>query len=467
MKPTSTASLSLWNGFDEFTPLNDRVDAPPLSLPAISEPMRVIIVRHGQSTWNAEGRIQGSTDLSVLTEKGVKQAGKTRDMLSAVPFSAVFQSPLARARQTADVVLQGRHQGESARQSPPATAPPSPPPPRVTLPCLREVDLYQFQGLLKAEGKALYGEAYMRWQRAPHTFEMDGRAPVRELWYRGSLAWQSLLQPQPATASEAGSSSSGSSSSSSNGGGGAAGGAPARQLLVVAHNAINQGLVATALGLPPQYFRRLPQNNAALSVLDFTPATATGSAPHVTLSCLNQSPDNPFKNPDKVVGHVVLLSPPAGGGEQQAAALQALAAVLSNLQVTHVLMATPDVNSYLVTSLLATQQQQPTAAAAAAAPVEHMPAAGPEVWRRAVELAAVKTGGATTGSAVQYGNVLVLLDEQSHAAAVWAALGLAAPPAGAGPLLRVSPGGLSVCEFAADPAQTPATVRCINNTAHL
>ena len=40
---------------------------------------------------------------------------------------------------------QGRHQGESARQSPPATAPPSPPPPRVTLPCLREVDLYQFQ----------------------------------------------------------------------------------------------------------------------------------------------------------------------------------------------------------------------------------------------------------------------------------------------------------------------------------
>lgn len=227
----------------------------------------------------------------------------------------------------------------------------------------------------------------------------------------------------------------------------------------------------------------------------------------------------------------MLLSPPAGGGEQQAAALQALAAVLSNLQVgllgcddgssqfslclvypdervsvisfapyiaqlplpapwgfclicggstvctfalhavlpqvTHVLMATPDVNSYLVTSLLATQQQQPTAAAAAAAPVEHMPAAGPEVWRRAVELAAVKTGGATTGSAVQYGNVLVLLDEQSHAAAVWAALGLAAPPAGAGPLLRVSPGGLSVCEFAADPAQTPATVRCINNTAHL
>ena len=95
--------------------------------------------------------------------------------------------------------------------------------------------------------------------RFPHKRTADPPTLVlrarRELWYRGSLAWQSLLQPQPATASEAGSSSSGSSSSSSNGGGGAAGGAPARQLLVVAHNAINQGLVATALGLPPQYFR--------------------------------------------------------------------------------------------------------------------------------------------------------------------------------------------------------------------
>ncbi|KAG2424795.1 hypothetical protein HXX76_014219 [Chlamydomonas incerta] len=391
-------------------------------------------------------------------------------MLSAVTFSAVFQSPLARARQTADVVLQGRVQGQG--QAAAAAAAPLPPP-RLTLPCLREVDLYQFQGLLKHEGKALYGEAYKQWQRAPHLFELDGRAPVRELWYRGSLAWQSLLRPQPATASAAaaaGASSSTTSSTTTTTT--TAGGAPSQQqLLVVAHNAINQALVATALGLPPHFFRRLPQNNAALSVLDFTPAAAgAGSAPHVTLNCLNQSPDNPFKNPDKVVGHVVLLSPPAQpqGAEPQAAAaaaaaLRALAAVFSKLQITHVLVATPAPNTDVITQLLAAQQQP----AAAAAAVEHMPAAAPAVWRRAVELAAVKTGGASTGSAVQYGNVLVLLDEQSHAAAVWAALGLAEPAAGEGPLLRVSPGGLSVCEFEADPAVTPATVRCINNTAHL
>ena len=35
---------------------------------------RVTLVRHGQSTWNEEGRIQGSSDLSVLTAKGEAQA---------------------------------------------------------------------------------------------------------------------------------------------------------------------------------------------------------------------------------------------------------------------------------------------------------------------------------------------------------------------------------------------------------
>ncbi len=79
--PPEVASLSLWSGSDAFSPLGDRCDAPPPPLPHLARPVRVVIVRHGQSTWNAEGRIQGSTDLSVLTDKGVKQAQRARDMV--------------------------------------------------------------------------------------------------------------------------------------------------------------------------------------------------------------------------------------------------------------------------------------------------------------------------------------------------------------------------------------------------
>jgi hypothetical protein len=91
-----------WKGSDEFSALEDRKDLPPLPLPAIKTRRRVVLVRHGQSTWNAEGRIQGSSNFSCLTPKGIAQAETTRDMASAVSgvstlkvFSdCVFQSLL-------------------------------------------------------------------------------------------------------------------------------------------------------------------------------------------------------------------------------------------------------------------------------------------------------------------------------------------------------------------------------------
>ena len=43
--------------------------------------VRFVLVRHGQSTWNAEGRIQGSSDISVLTEKGKRQARDAAELV--------------------------------------------------------------------------------------------------------------------------------------------------------------------------------------------------------------------------------------------------------------------------------------------------------------------------------------------------------------------------------------------------
>ena len=63
----SAAAGSAWE--DEFSALGDRSPAPPLPLPPLSSPRRVVLVRHGESTWNAEGRMQGCSDYSELTEK--------------------------------------------------------------------------------------------------------------------------------------------------------------------------------------------------------------------------------------------------------------------------------------------------------------------------------------------------------------------------------------------------------------
>lgn len=61
-----------------------------LEFPAIKVAKRVVLVRHGQSTWNAEGRIQGSSDFSVLTSKGESQAETSRQMLIDDSFDICF-----------------------------------------------------------------------------------------------------------------------------------------------------------------------------------------------------------------------------------------------------------------------------------------------------------------------------------------------------------------------------------------
>ena len=84
----------LWKGADEFTELEDRKDAQPLALPAVSAPLRVVLVRHGQSTWNASGRIQGSSDFAVLTPKGEAQADTTRQMVRCLHLASLVAATM-------------------------------------------------------------------------------------------------------------------------------------------------------------------------------------------------------------------------------------------------------------------------------------------------------------------------------------------------------------------------------------
>ncbi|KAK7404824.1 hypothetical protein VNO78_05805 [Psophocarpus tetragonolobus] len=215
------------------------------SSPQMRATKRVVLVRHGQSTWNAEGRIQGSSDFSVLTKKGESQAETSRQMLIDDHFDVCFASPLARSMTTAQIIWGPRHQ------------------PILPDFDLREIDLYSFQGLLKHEGKERFGSAYRQWQVDAANFIIDGHYPVRELWERARICWTKILAHD------------------------------SRSVLVVAHNAVNQALVATAIGLGAEYFRTLLQSNCGVSVLDFIPRSEGGS-PYICLNRLNQTPGSPI-----------------------------------------------------------------------------------------------------------------------------------------------------------------------------
>ncbi len=61
------------------------------------------IVRHGETNWNAQHRIQGHTDTS-LNENGINQAKKVSKELKNIKFDLAFASDLQRAHKTAQII---------------------------------------------------------------------------------------------------------------------------------------------------------------------------------------------------------------------------------------------------------------------------------------------------------------------------------------------------------------------------
>lgn len=76
--------------------------------------MRLCLVRHGETAWNAETRLQGWTDVP-LNARGLAQARAVAQSLAGEAFDAILSSPLSRARATAECIAEGRPVAQDAR----------------------------------------------------------------------------------------------------------------------------------------------------------------------------------------------------------------------------------------------------------------------------------------------------------------------------------------------------------------
>src|SRR5512142_825206 len=79
-----------------------------LTLPSYPESVTtLLLVRHGETDWNSDGRVQGHLDVP-LNAAGRAQAARLADILASVPIDAIYTSDLSRASETASAIA-ARH----------------------------------------------------------------------------------------------------------------------------------------------------------------------------------------------------------------------------------------------------------------------------------------------------------------------------------------------------------------------
>jgi probable phosphoglycerate mutase len=184
---------------------------------------RVVAIRHGETVWNAEMRMQGQLD-TALSERGRRQARRAAEALAGDGIEAIFASDLSRAFDTARALAD-----------------------RIELPIatdrgLRERSFGVFQGYTYAEIDARWPEAASRWRRHDPDFGADEGETLRDFSARAVAACTRI-----------------------------AAGQAGRTIAIVTHGGVLDCLYRAACGIDLGAPRAWELGNAAINRLLYTP----------------------------------------------------------------------------------------------------------------------------------------------------------------------------------------------------
>ncbi len=193
--------------------------------------LRLLLIRHGLSSYNREKRIQGRNDLSTLTPEGVSQASKIGEALKGLPIHAIYSSPLRRASDTASELLRVHSTSKNL----------------IIDNDLLEIDLAPWSGLTVDEVKSKFPNSYQTWKKSPNELTLkreDGITynPIQELMDQAERFLSRIFATHKSDKNE--------------------------NIVLVAHNAILRCLILKLLGSPKAGLRRIRLDNASLSIFN-------------------------------------------------------------------------------------------------------------------------------------------------------------------------------------------------------
>jgi phosphoserine phosphatase len=205
----------------------------------------IILVRHGESTFNRDGIIQGQTNDSILTERGIEQAVTIGKWLRGIDISGCMCSPLARAEQTTSIIAE-----------------------KIGYPISRirkdqrliEIDFGSWTGQQRKVVENDNLDLYQNWRRRPYDFSLGNAFPVRELYERLSSVSEELTNPKNRTGN----------------------------LLIVGHRGTVSGLVVSLLKLPKSHHHFLQIDRGSVTII--RECRRTESEIDYELFCANARP---------------------------------------------------------------------------------------------------------------------------------------------------------------------------------
>ena len=181
--------------------------------------MRLILVRHGETAWNKEGRFQGQS-LVGLNQRGLTQARQVARALASMKPAALYSSPLPRTLMTAQEI--------SSELSIPVLA----------LEGIKEVNLGDLEGITGQEMRKDYAEVWAAWRKEPSQVVFPGGESIEQLQER---AWHAVEGIERAHREE--------------------------KVVAVSHNFAIRAILCRFLGLPLSRFHMLRVDLGSISIL--------------------------------------------------------------------------------------------------------------------------------------------------------------------------------------------------------
>lgn len=181
---------------------------------------RIYLIRHGETTSNRAATFVGSTDMP-LNDEGFRQAGMIADYLADRPIEEVYSSGLTRARQTAQSVADRFGL------------------PVIQVPELNELDYGEWEGISEEVPPVRCPQFYKEWRANPLEMRPPGGETFADLRDR---AYPALIRIAEENCD--------------------------REIVVVAHKSTNRMLLCCLTGRSINEYKQVPQENAAINVLD-------------------------------------------------------------------------------------------------------------------------------------------------------------------------------------------------------